>query len=248
MIFIILLMNLWCWLLLASWTVLGALISIPLLPLFKLCLGWQFVRVMHLFVWLYGRVCMLIISPFVRFQIRGMSKASMPSPGIIIMNHYSFLDTFLLCFMPVFDVYICLRSWPFKMVWYSFFMKLAQYLDLESLPWEEILAKVTKIKDNGKYIMIFPEGHRSRTGEICRYYSGAFRLAVELDIPIVPICLSGTYQLLPYHRWWLKPATVKMTMIDPVYPDKYSGETAHLDMKKDVLKLMKDCVKEMESN
>lgn len=244
---VILVMNCWCWSMLVLWTAIGSLIALPLLLVWKIITGWEFVRVMHFFIWIYGKGCMLFFYPFVRFQIKNMQLDNMPAPGVIVFNHFSFFDTYLLSFMPVFDVYICLRSWPFKMIWYSFFMRMAQYLDIERLPWEQIVKRGCEIKRMNKYMAIFPEGHRSRTGTIGRFYSGAFRLAVELDVPIIPICLSGTQDLLPYYRWWMKPARVEMELLAPVYPDKYTGETAHIKMKKDVLEMMKETVAKLES-
>jgi 1-acyl-sn-glycerol-3-phosphate acyltransferase len=163
------------------------------------------------------------------------------------MNHYSFFDTYLSSMLPVFDAHICLRSWPFRMFWYSIFMRLAEYLDLEKLSWEEILASAEGVVRNGRYLIIFPEEHRSRTGKPGRFHSGAFKLAIQLKVPILPLCISGTQTLLPPSRWWVKPARIEMQLLEPVFPDQYCGEKAHRELCKQVRKQMIEAIERMEN-
>jgi 1-acyl-sn-glycerol-3-phosphate acyltransferase len=243
----IVLMNLWVYPLVALWTLIGSLIAFPVMLVLSVITGWSFARITHLFIWIYGRVCLLIFRPFTSLDVKDMSGEKFSGPAVIVLNHYSFFDTYLISSIPVSDVYICLRSWPFKMIWYSFVMKLAQYIDLESLPWEQILSEAKRVTAKGGYLVVFPEGHRSRTGETGRYHSGAFKLSTELDIPVLPMCVSGTQKLLPPTRWWFKPAHMQIQLLDPVYPDGYSGEKAHMALRKDVRKLMVDAIEEMES-
>ena len=56
--------------------------------------------------------------------------------------------------------------------------------------------------------MLRPEAHRSRNGKLGRFYSGAFKVAVETGVPVVPLCITGTDEMLPPGRWWLRPARV----------------------------------------
>jgi 1-acyl-sn-glycerol-3-phosphate acyltransferase len=245
---VVALMNLWVYPLLLIWTLIGSLITFPALLIWQLVTGWPRAKIMHHFVWIYGRGCVLIFRPFIRLDCKDMRKEYVPRPGIIIMNHNSFFDTYMLCMLPCFDAHICLRAWPFKMFWYSLFMRMAEYLDLESSSWEEIQVDAERAFQNGRYLIIFPEGHRSRTGKPGRFHSGAFKLAVQLKVPILPLCVVGTQTLLPPKRWWVKPARIKMQLLKPVFPDAYHGETAHIEMRKHVQKKMIDTIEQMESN
>ena len=164
------------------------------------------------------------------------------------MNHNSFFDTYMLCLLPFIDAHLCLRSWPFKMAWYSLFMRTAEYLDLESSSWEETLANAERVIRSGRYLIIFPEGHRSLTGKPGRFHSGAFKLAVRFKVPISPLCVTGTQTLLPPKRWWVKPARIKMQLLRPVLSDAYHGETAHIEMRKHVRKQMLDAIGQLKSN
>lgn len=243
----VVLTNLFIYPLLVAWTLFGSLITMPLFFLWRLFTGWPTAKIMHLFVWIYGRICILIFRPFIRLECKNLRREYLPRPGIVVMNHNSFLDTYMLCMLPAFDAHICLRSWPFKMLWYSHFMRMAEYFDLESASWEEILANVEQVVRNGSYLVIFPEGHRSRTGKPRRFYSGAFKLAVQFKVPILPLCITGTQTLLPPKRWWIKPARIKMQLLKPVLPDSYQGETAHIEMRKDVRKQMIETIEQMEN-
>lgn len=240
------LMNLWVYLILFLWTVIGSLISLPAWIVFRTTLRWRTPKIMHYFVWIYGKICMLIFQPFVQFRKRHLLPHRLPASGIIIMNHYSFFDTFMLGALPVFDGYLCLRSWPFKMFWYYLFIRAAGYIDIERSSWDTIVAYAKKRIEEKSYIMIFPEGHRSRTGNLGRFYSGAFKLSVELKIPILPLCISGTQTLLPPGRFWLKPATVVMEQLEPVYSDAFMKEDGHIEMRKYVKQKMAETVSRLE--
>jgi 1-acyl-sn-glycerol-3-phosphate acyltransferase len=238
-------MNLWVYPMLLVWTVVGSVIAIPGVVIWKVFTGWPIARILHQFVWIYGRVCVLIFRPFIRLECRDLRREYLPNPGIIIVNHFSFFDTFIMCLLPVYDAHICLRAWPFKMFWYYIFMRMANYFDFESWPWDKIRTESERVTRMGRYLIIFPEGHRSRTGKPGRFYSGAFKLAIELDVPVLPLCVKGTEILLPPSRWWLRPATINMQLLRPVFPDAYRGEQGHVEMRKDVHKQMVDTIEKM---
>lgn len=241
-------MNLWVYPLLILWTLIGALISLPLLFIAQLFGKWPIAKRMHLFIWIYARVCILIVRPFIRLEIEGMDMEKMPCRhGIFVMNHYSFFDTYMLSLLPVFDVHICAKSWPFKMFWYSFFMRLAEYIDVESLSWEEILGKAKKFISKGKSIVIFPEGHRSRTGKQGRFHLGAFKLAIQLNSPIFPVCITGTQALLKPGQIWFRPATIKMRLLNPVPPNQFHGERSYAEMRSHVRYQIMESIERMES-
>ena len=170
----------------------------------------------------------------------------MPCPGIFVLNHFSFIDTYLLGYLPVFNIHVGLRAWPFRMLWYGFFMRLAGFVNLEDSSWDNIKVEAKNIFAHNRYLLIFPEGHRSRTGKIMRFYSGAFKLAVENNIPIIPMCISGTRDLLPPHRWWFEPAIVRIRILEPVIDlDEFQEESGHIELRKRIRKQMIDAIDDM---
>ncbi|MDM7919792.1 MAG: lysophospholipid acyltransferase family protein [Methanosarcina sp.] len=202
-------------------------------------------RIIRLFVWIYGRGWLAIIKPFTGLELTGFKKGEIPTPCIIVLNHLSFFDTFFMGALPFSNVCFALRSWPFKMVWYLPFMKLAQYLDVERLSWDETFTASKKLLDDGGVLVLFPEAHRSRDGRTGRFYSGAFKISIATNYPIVPICITGTDELLPPGRWYLKPARVKLKALAPVYPDTFQGENGHIEMRKYVKSLIADELERM---
>jgi 1-acyl-sn-glycerol-3-phosphate acyltransferase len=75
----------------------------------------------------------------------------------------------------------------------------------------------------GTSVVFFPEGTRSRTGELQRFKKGAFRMALDLGLPILPISLAGTRAILPTRTLDLFPGRVSLIMHPPIETD---GATA----------------------
>ena len=123
-------------------------------------------------------------------------------------------------------------------------MHLAGYLNVEDMVWQEISETSANIISRGGALIFFPEGHRSRNKQLQRFYIGAFKLAIETGAKVVPLCLSGTDELLPPGRWWLHPARVTLKALQPVDPKNFTGEGAHRSMCKVVREMMARSLKD----
>ena len=68
----------------------------------------------------------------------------------------------------------------------------------------------------GHSFLIYPEGTRTRTGELGPFKKGPFIMAIESGTPIVPISVKGSYEIMPPHRFTVKPGTVVITFHPPI--------------------------------
>ena len=241
------LMNLWCYSLLLLWTLLGILTFPVTFILCLLLLRWPADRVMRWFVWLYGRGWLLLMSPFVRFHREQMEQVEPGKPYLFVINHFSFFDTFCMALLPVHDVTLAVRSWPFQILWYRGFMRLARYLDVEGCSWEETLDSCQSVFAAGGTVLFFPEGHRSRDGQLQRFYSGAFKAAISTGVTLVPLCIDGTDQLLPPGRKLLRPCHVRLRVLKPIDPGDFVGKDGHIQLRKLVKGRMAAALEDMRS-
>ncbi len=241
------LMNLWCYPLLLVWTLFGMLISPIALVLCLILLRWSVARIVRWFIWLYGRGWLILMSPFVRFRRQQMGLLRPGTPYLFVVNHLSFFDTYCMSLLPVHDITFAVRSWPFKMFWYGGFMRLARYLDVEGNSWEETLSVSQAALNARGTVLFFPEGHRSRDGELQRFYSGGFKVAITAGVQLVPLCIDGTDQLLPPERKLLRPCRITLRALEPIDTSLYSDEGGHLRLRKLVKERMATALCEMRT-
>ena len=240
------LMNLTALPLMLLWTAAGIFLFPALLITLKAATRWNTEQITRRLIWVYGRGWLAIMLPFIRFELIGIKQDQTKPPCIYVANHLSFFDIYCLAVLPSFNVSIAIRNWPFKMYWYAPFMHMAGYINVENNKWEEIFESAARILSSGGALLFFPEGHRSRSGELQPFYSGAFKLAVETGTPIVPLCIKGTNEVLPPGRWWLSPGKVTIKALEPVNPKSYAGFAAHRLMRKDVKSRMIKSLKDMD--
>ena len=67
--------------------------------------------------------------------------------------------------------------------------------------------------------MIFPEGTRSASGELAAFKDGAFRLAIDVGVPILPIAIVGTRDALIKHDWRFGVSRAEARVLDPIPTD-----------------------------
>lgn len=76
----------------------------------------------------------------------------------------------------------------------------------------------------GKSIMAFPEGTRSRSGEIKPFKQGTFYLAIKSGVPIVPISIIGSGEIMPKRSLKIKPGKIKLIIGKPIDVKKFTVE------------------------
>ncbi len=188
------------------------------------------------------------MSPFVTFRRQQLEQIEIGRPYLFVINHLSFFDTFCMALLPVHDVSFAVRSWPFRMFWYSGFMRLARYLDVEGSNWDEILSNCQATFAAGGTVLFFPEGHRSRDGQLQRFYSGGFKAAISTGVPLIPLCIDGTDQLLPPGRKTLRPCRISLQALEPIDTGSFSGADGHLRLRKLVKERMTTALAEMRGD
>ena len=139
-------------------------------------------------------------------------------PFVAVANHQSFLDVFMLSRLPWEMKWVAKES-LFKVPWLGWMFRLSGDIpvrrgDPES--GQAVLAAARRYLDRGMSVMFFPEGTRSRDGRLQAFKSGAFRLAIEANVPVVPIAVSGTAEGMPKGSPWVRPARPRARVLPAV--------------------------------
>lgn len=126
-------------------------------------------------------------------------------PAIIIANHQSHIDLMLMMLLHH-KVVVLTNPRNFTNPIYGPALRYAGFIEVDG-SYESILSQVKEQVTEGYSIVIFPEGHRSEKGKLQRFHKGAFYLANELDIDILPIIIYGQKESLKKSEFLLKRAT-----------------------------------------
>jgi 1-acyl-sn-glycerol-3-phosphate acyltransferase len=137
---------------------------------------------------------------------------------LVVANHQSFLDIFVLCNIPHEMKWVAKQE-LFKIPMFGWGLYLAGDIRLDRGDTQsafKMMAKARRYLTSGMSVMIFPEGTRSEDGTLLPFHPGAFKLAVEAGVPVLPIAVSGSAEGLPKGSPWLRPATITVRILDPV--------------------------------
>jgi 1-acyl-sn-glycerol-3-phosphate acyltransferase len=83
-------------------------------------------------------------------------------------------------------------------------------------PGAGIFKRMTKMAKSGASLIVFPEGSRTVDGRVQRFKPGIFLLAIENNLPIVPVSVAGSRIVMPKGRFMVAPATVTLTVHAPI--------------------------------
>ncbi|MDR2945542.1 MAG: 1-acyl-sn-glycerol-3-phosphate acyltransferase [Candidatus Adiutrix sp.] len=216
--------NIWCWGCLAIISI-AALAAAPLWLLAGRLRGWSWARGVREGTWLYARLYLASISPFVRLDIRHAHRVADFAPAVWAVNHQSWLDLYLMSAQPVRNICILIRAWPFRrLFFFGPLMRLAGYVPTEGADFGGILEQCRREIADGAAILGYPEGTRSRDGSLGRFHSGLFKLAVELNRPVIPVVVRHSGRIIPKGSFIFRPGRIEISYEAPVEPGQFAGE------------------------
>lgn len=150
---------------------------------------------------------------FMNVEVRGVENIRRGQSYVFVCNHQSMADVFAVYgWLPVIFKWIMkkeLRKIPF--VGSACAAAGHIYIDRSSkMAAARSLKEAEKQLHGGVCVVIFPEGTRTQTGEVGRFKRGAFSIASDLELPILPISLTGCYEVMPKGCWYAQRAKVIM--------------------------------------
>jgi 1-acyl-sn-glycerol-3-phosphate acyltransferase len=155
--------------------------------------------------------------PFWRIRIDGRWP---PGRGayVVVANHQSFLDIFVLCNIPHEMKWVAKKE-LFKIPMFGWGLRLAGDICLDrgdTASALKVMDQARRYLKNGMSVMIFPEGTRSEDGTLLPFKPGAFKLAVETGVPVLPIAVSGSANGMPKGGPWVRPTKVSVKILEPI--------------------------------
>lgn len=93
---------------------------------------------------------------------------------------------------------------------------------------KETIAEAEQTLKHGMSLVVFPEGSRSWDGKMIPFKRGAFMLAGEFKLPVVPLTIDGSFKAMPRSTYFMTPTTIKLTIHKPIYPGERGFNTKQL--------------------
>ncbi len=90
---------------------------------------------------------------------------------------------------------------------------------------KETITEAEATLKHGMSLMIFPEGSRSWDGKMIPFKRGAFMLAGEFKLPVVPVTIDGSFRAMPRSTYNMTPSTIRLTIHKPIYPGERGFNT-----------------------
>jgi 1-acyl-sn-glycerol-3-phosphate acyltransferase len=207
-------------------------------------------RVIIHWILVYQGMILARIFSFQKIDIEGREKIVKGTTYIIISNHQSILDTLLLYGIRYKFKWIS-KIENIKVPILGWYLKMADYIIVDRGNEEskaEMLEKSNRCLKNGISIMIFPEGTRSLNMEIGFFKRGAFQLAIQNGVPILPVVIDGTGGILPKHGLIFGTGPqLKIRVLEPILTSSF-GTTNPDELALKISSLMSIQLKELRES
>lgn len=169
-------------------------------------------------------VIAVALNPLWRFRTSGVRISDPRRPYVAVANHESYADIFLLSHLP-WEMKWLSKDQIFRVPFMGWMMRMAGDIAVRRESARSRVQSLDGIRDRlakRVSVMIMPEGTRSRGADMLPFRDGAFRVAIERQVPILPIAIAGTRHCMKPGSLVVEPAVAEARVLPPV-------ETAGLD-------------------
>lgn len=168
----------------------------------------------------------LTLSPV---RIIGAENLRAAPVAVYAANHLSYMDTPVVLSKLPFQFRILARHDLFKLPFIGWYLQRSGQIPVDSTSLRSTLASLNrgvKALESGMPLVIFPEGGRAEDGKLQPFLSGPAYMAIRAQVPIVPMAIVGTYELMPMHTYHLRPRPLLLAVGEPVSTIGYTHKSA----------------------
>lgn len=164
-----------------------------------------------------------------KVEISGKENIKPNTSYMVICNHQSHMDIPVLVYHLPLRLTFMAKKELFKIPFFGWGMQAAGILKIDRSNQQKAIQTLKKaeriITDNNFSVMAFPEGTRSNDGEIHAFKKGSFVMAMNTGLPVLPVSIRGTYDILPKKKLSIKPGRVRIKIYRAIESKKYDFNT-----------------------
>jgi len=165
----------------------------------------------------------------VRVRVEGLDRIKPGATYVFVSNHQSIYDTPIVFASLPYQLRIIAKESlaAFPVLGWHLRRGGHLFVDRKHPDRAGILKSWRALVSDGLSLIIYAEGTRSPDGHTARFKAGSFLLAIQAGLPIVPLAVIGTRQVMPKGRLRTEPADVELVVHDPIQPPDIENPTAH---------------------
>lgn len=180
-----------------------------------------------------------------RLTVKGASHFPKDGGLIIASNHQGAFDiVILLSSMPAYFLFVA-KSELFRLPFLGWYMSLAGYVPIDrgvSTSAHRTISGFSEVLERGENILIFPEGTRSRDGSLGTFKRGSLMAAFNSGATVIPVAISGSYEMMPRRSFLLNRVNVKVNIGKPISFKEYKDRRASKDEYESELSKLRDSI------
>ena len=166
---------------------------------------------------MWARLCCYL--NFVRVKISGLEKLNPQQSYVFALNHQSIFDIFVVYGWLPFIFKWMMKAELRKIPLIGKACESAGHIFIDrtnAIAAKRSLEKAEAQLKNGVSLVVFPEGTRTKTGKMGAFKRGAFRVATDLSLPIVPVTIRGSFERLHRNTLHIVPGTIELIIHEPI--------------------------------
>ena len=149
----------------------------------------------------------------------GLERSAAARPCVFVANHLSWIDVLALAAVVPPPVRFVAKRELGRVPLFGAALRTGRHIVIDRRDRTAALSayqEAARVIREGMSAMIFAEGTRSRDGRLQEFKKGPFVLAIAAQVPVVPVMIEGTYQVLPRGAWAPRPGPITIRFGDPI--------------------------------
>ncbi len=168
-------------------------------------------------------------------RVIGAENLDKNQAAVYAVNHLSYMDTPVVFSKLPFQFRILARHDLFRIPFIGWYLRRSGQIPVDSSHIRSSLSSLNRsvqVLKQGMPLVIFPEGGRSPDGQLQSFLSGVAFIAIRAQVPVVPMALVGTYELMPMHTYHLRPRPLYLVIGKAISTTEYTPKTADALMRR----------------
>ena len=183
---------------------------------------------MNPFYWTIRAIFRPILRVFNRLEVHGVENFQQAGPFLVVANHHSYLDAFVLGAAAPRKIHFMVKRSHFEKWWQRwFYWGMDAFAVREDGSDQEALRNATRILRNGGVVGLFPAGERSFDLGAGEWRVGVGLISKRASAPVLPVAIVGTHESFPRGSTIPKPTKVHVVFGEAVDPPKSHGRDAY---------------------